>query len=319
MFRNSIKIGKLYGIEIRIDPSWLIIFFLISFSFSFELFPALYPQLSATTNITLGIVTALLFFASVIVHELSHSIYAKRHGIKIPRITLFLLGGVAELQEEPKTPKDELFMALAGPLASYVIALLFGGLWYLAAVYDLLSLQVISATVATINVAVATFNLIPAFPLDGGRVLRSIIWHFSGKFERSTYWASWTGRVFSYLLLLYGIIQFLLGSIVGGLWFFILSWFLYNAAVASYQQVLLKKVIGNKKVKDMMQEADFSELKDNELSPNDSFMKAVDLIRSKGKDIVYVGNGNNTVGFITRDDIRSILNRKSNHKLTRGK
>jgi Zn-dependent protease/CBS domain-containing protein len=246
-----LRLFSFRGIPIRLDASWFAIAVLVAWSLAAQLFPVWRPGLPRTTYWAMGIVGALGLFASIVVHELSHALVARRHDIPIDGITLFVFGGVAEMGTEPPSPKAELTMALAGPLMSIAIGLaalavsaLAGGLP--GAVVTVL------AYLGLVNLLLAAFNLVPAFPLDGGRVLRALLWRRHGSLMRATHTASRIGIAFSVALMVLGGLRVLLGDLLGGVWFFLIGMFLRQAADASYQQVLVRGALANEPVRRFM-------------------------------------------------------------------
>jgi Zn-dependent protease/predicted transcriptional regulator len=247
MFSHSIRLGKILGIEIEVDYTWFIILALVAFAIAREL-PGKLEGLPAGFHWLLGIVIALLLFASVLLHELSHSILAKMNGLGIAGITLFLFGGVSKLVKEPRSAFSELQIAIVGPLVSLVLAGLFGVAHFLApgAV-----LKTIFGLSALINLWLAVFNLLPGLPLDGGRVLRAIIWHLSGSFAKATRIASIAGQGIGFFLVFVGILT-LFGNVLGGLWMAFIGWFLIQAAQSSYQQSILRRLLSGMRVESLM-------------------------------------------------------------------
>ena len=246
MFRidTAFNLGKIFGIQFRLHYTWFIIFLLVTVSLSWQLFPMLYPGWSGLTYWVIGIVTSLLFFASVVTHELAHSLVARFYGIPVRSITLFIFGGVAQITREAARPGVEFKMAAAGPVCSLVIGGLFALLWLFT--QDIVEpIAALAFWLAQINVVLAIFNLIPGFPLDGGRVFRSLIWRFTGNYKRSTQIAVRVGQGVGYLFILVGILIIFLQpffqplglSWFSGLWLAFIGWFLENAASASYRQV----------------------------------------------------------------------------------
>lgn len=252
MWSGGMRIAKIFGIEIWLDYSWLIIFFLILITFTAGLLPAQYPGLSRPTAVVTGVITTLLFFASVIAHELSHSVYAKSQGLEIRRITLFVFGGASELTDEPKSPGQEFIMSALGPLTSLALGALFGAVWLAGRGLSYLPLTALGGILSIINVSLGIFNLLPGFPLDGGRMLRSIIWKRTGSLEKSTRYASVTGQIVAVLLMLYGLAEILFARLTGGLWLILIGLFLYQAATISYQQTMLRLALKDAKVSDIM-------------------------------------------------------------------
>lgn len=248
----AIPIGKVAGIPIALDYSWFVIFFLLVWTIGFAMMPASYPGLSQFDYLFIGVVSALLLFVSILVHELAHSIVAKRNGLKIRQITLYLLGGVSEMEEEPGNPSLELRMAAAGPLTSLAIAALLGGAWLLSASLGLSPLvQAPVYYTALVNALVAGFNLIPAFPMDGGRVFRSILWKRNGDMARSTVTASNAGRIFAYLLIFLGAFT-MFYDLISGVWLVLVGWFISSSATASLRQTIMLEDIRGVRAGDLM-------------------------------------------------------------------
>lgn len=232
---GGVKIAEVWGIPIAVHPSWLVIFALFAWSLARGYFPIEYPGWDAATYWAVGAVTALLAFGSVLVHELGHSRVALRNGLPIRGITLFVFGGVAQIGREAATPGAEFRIAIAGPLTSFALAGLFAGARVLAGEVDVVAAP--AFWLARINATVALFNLLPGFPLDGGRVLRAIVWQKTGSFERATRAAALTGRVVANGFILLGILGVLRGNVMGGVWIALIGWFLENAARQTGAQV----------------------------------------------------------------------------------
>ncbi|GAB4126442.1 MAG: site-2 protease family protein [Rhodothalassiaceae bacterium] len=226
------------GFRVKANPSWLLLAALIVWSLGGGFFPMRYPGLSGSTYWAMAVLgTALLFF-SLLFHEFSHSLLARRRGMKIGGITLFLFGGVAELTEEPPSPRIEAEVAAAGPLSSLLLAALFHLLALgLAAIGFPQHWNGVFAYAATINIVLALFNLVPGFPLDGGRLLRAFLWHRSGDMLAATRTASRIGKFFAYLLIGLGILSFLTTGALGGMWWVLIGFFLMSAASAAYEQL----------------------------------------------------------------------------------
>jgi Zn-dependent protease/CBS domain-containing protein len=253
MFGNRIKLFKLLGFEVRVDWSWIIIAILIAWSLSKGLFPSYYKNLSPQTYWWMGIIGAAGLFLSIIAHEFSHSLVARKYGLPMKGITLFIFGGVAEMEDEPPSAKVEFMMAIAGPLCSILIALIFYGIH--AAGKQAGLAQPINGVVGYlgwINGILAVFNLLPAFPLDGGRVLRSILWGVKKNLRWATYVSSRIGSGFGILLIVLGVIQVFRGNFVGGMWWFLIGMFLQGAAKASYQQLLTRRALEGESVRRFM-------------------------------------------------------------------
>ena len=252
MFGRRITLFKMLGFEVRVDASWLIIAVLIVWSLAVGVFPYRLPGLPSATYWWMGIFGALGLFVSIVVHEFSHSIVARRNGLPMKGITLFVFGGVAEMESEPPDPKTEFLMALAGPLASLAI----GAVFYVigAAAATSLPLEVVTVLnyLAQINWLLAIFNMIPAFPLDGGRVLRALLWQRSGNLVSATRTAAFAGSIFGALLMAGGLLQLFYGNFIGAVWWFLLGMFLRSVSAASYQRVLMQSVLEGEPVRRFM-------------------------------------------------------------------
>lgn len=241
------KIATIMGIPIRVHFSWLIVFGLITWSLSTFYFPEAAPDLPTASYWIKGVLAALLLFASVTFHELAHSYVAIRYGISIDSITLFVFGGVAQMKAEPPNPKAEFWIAIAGPLSSLFLAVLF----FIVSVATVGGVKALSFYLAKINLIISLFNLIPGFPMDGGRILRSVIWHKTSNFFRATQAASSTGRKIALFFIFFGIFS-LFTRMPGGFWLILIGWFLYSAAQTSYQQSALQETLSGVKVGDVM-------------------------------------------------------------------
>ena len=252
MFRTSLKLFKVFGIEIRLDLSWFIIFALFVYYFGFQYFPDILPGASRGTLAIVTLVTVILFFSSALVHEISHSLVARRQGTQVKRIILFIFGGMAQIEKEPETAKGEFIMAIAGPVASFILAIIFGIIWFFSRSIGPVGEP--ARYLAIINIILGTFNLLPGYPLDGGRVLRSIVWKVTGNLRRATFIASTVGRIIGFLLIGTGIVFFFYGNFLNGVWLAFIGWFLQSSARAGYRQVLFRTVVEGVKVKDVMNE-----------------------------------------------------------------
>ena len=259
MFGPRWRLFRLLGIPVSLDASWLIILALLTLSFATG-FPAILQEyfpggapLAPYAYWVMGLIAAVGFFGCILLHELGHAVVARARGMPIRGITLFLFGGVAELGDEPPSASTEFLMAVAGPLVSVVLAVLF---WLLAVIgyhgHWPHPVVIVLGYLGAINAFVLAFNLIPAFPLDGGRVLRSILWGVTGNLRRSTYWASSAGRAFAWLLIAFGIFQFFMGNWLGGIWMGLIGMFLNSAAQSGYQQVLVREALQGEPVRRFM-------------------------------------------------------------------
>jgi Zn-dependent protease/predicted transcriptional regulator len=248
-FQKGIRIATIAEIPIYLHVSWFVIFGLVAWSLSHGYFPARYPDLPVATYWAKGLVASLLLFASVLAHELGHSLVARRHDIDIASITLFIFGGLASLEEDPRSPGAEFQVAIAGPLTSLVVAGLFAGV---AAVVPPASPgAAVAGYVAFLNVVLAAFNLVPALPLDGGRVLRAVLWKVWGR-ARGTRVAAGAGTGFAYLLIAYGIFGLFVGAGLGGVWAILIGWFVKEASTAAGRQGQLQEVFADVRVGDVM-------------------------------------------------------------------
>jgi Zn-dependent protease len=253
MFAKRVKLFKLLGFEVRIDASWIVIAVLIAWSLSTGLFPFHYKNLSIQTYWLMGIVGAVGLFLSIIVHEFCHSLVARKYGIPMKGITLFIFGGVAEMGDEPSSAKAEFMMAAAGPLSSILIALVFYGMYTTSTGTLPKPISGVIEYLAYINGILAAFNLVPAFPLDGGRILRSILWGLKKNLPWATRISAGIGSAFGVLLIILGVYHVLSGDFIGGMWWFLIGMFLQGAAKASYQQLVTRKALEGEPVRRFMQ------------------------------------------------------------------
>jgi Zn-dependent protease len=259
---GGFRIARIFGINIHMDPSWIFIFLLVTWNLSGVIFPSIHPDWSTPLNIGLGILASILFFGSVLAHELSHSLMARAKGLPVGRITLFIFGGAADIGREPPSPGSEFLIAIIGPITSAVLGILFlvfgalsmngfgAGVDLSGGFQSLTPLATIFFWLGPINILLAVFNMVPGFPLDGGRVLRSILWKISKNLRLATRWATITGQFIAWLFIATGIAMVIglevpvFGSgLIGGLWLAFIGWFLNNAAVQSYRQVVVEDML----------------------------------------------------------------------------
>ena len=253
MFGKRMKLFKLLGFEVRIDLSWLVIAVLVTWSLAKGAFPYWYPALAPATYWIMGVVGALGLFISIVAHEFCHSLVARKFGMSMKGITLFIFGGVAEMGDEPPTARAEFMMAIVGPLSSLAI----GAVFYLIHRGGMTAgwptpVNAVTYYLFYINLILAAFNLLPAFPLDGGRVLRSILWGAKDNLRWATRVSSAIGTAFGIGLILVGVLQFIAGNVVGGVWMFLIGMFLRSAAQMSYQQLLVRKALEGEPVRRFM-------------------------------------------------------------------
>jgi Zn-dependent protease/CBS domain-containing protein len=251
MFGTSWRVGRIAGIEVRVDTSWAVIALLITYSM-YQRASTLYPELSGAGAVWIGVLATVLFFGSVLVHELAHALVAQARGIRVLDITLFLFGGATRARVESRGPGDEFLIALVGPLTSGLLAALFGIVAGLGS--DALSTPLAGTFgyLAWTNLLLAGFNLVPGFPLDGGRLLRSAIWRATGSLSRATRIASLSGQAVGWLLVAGGVAFLLAGDLAGGIWFAFIGWFLVQAARSSYQELQLQQLLRGVEAEDVM-------------------------------------------------------------------
>lgn len=254
--RSQVKLGRIGGIAIGLHYSWFIIALLIAFSLTNH-FHAVRPEWKEGIIWTAAIITAILFFATLLLHELAHSLVAKSYGLRVRAITLFALGGVSQIESDPANAKAEFWIAIVGPLTSFVIGV---GLWALARFSGAPNAgepaSPVNATLlwlGYINIALAFFNMVPGYPLDGGRVLRAILWWITGSAERATRWAAQVGQVVAFGFILWGLYRFFVGANFGGLWIAFIGWFLLDAARSSYFQAGIIAGLRNHRVEEVME------------------------------------------------------------------
>lgn len=251
--RRSLKLITLFDIPVEINYSWFIILGLVIFTLARGYFPMTNPELSAVAHWMMAVVAAVLLFASLLAHEFSHSLVAQKHQLPIRGITLFVFGGVAHMEKEPSSPAIEFKMAVAGPAMSFFLSAVF---WALTQIFFNLGIHkaILSITsyLYLLNLVVGIFNLIPGFPLDGGRVLRAALWSYYKDIKKATAIASTLGKGFAFFLIAMGFLNLFAGSIISGIWFIFIGLFLQEAAEISYKQVVMKKMLTGFQVKDIM-------------------------------------------------------------------
>lgn len=317
---NGFRIGKIFNININIDWSWLLIFGLVSWSLASS-FAQMHADWTPIMQWGMAILAALLFFLSVLAHELAHSLVARAQGVPVRNITLFMFGGVSNIQKEPASPINEFLVAIVGPLTSFILGGAFlllgtGGIALsnvaVTNMTDLLSqlgpANTIFIWLGSVNILVGLFNLIPGFPLDGGRVVRSILWGITNDLKKATRWASWLGQGVAWLLIFAGMsmlfgaqIPILGTGFINGLWLIFIGWFLQNAAVQSYRRVVVQDILEDVPVKRLMNPnvpqapADISveEFVDNHLMQSDD-------------QAFIVFDDDKMVGLITIEDVRKL-------------
>lgn len=298
----QIKLGRVWGIPIGLHPTWFLIFIFVTFSLASGYFPAEYPQLPAWAHWGLGALTSILFFASVLAHELGHAWVALRSGIAVKSITLFIFGGAAHIASEPKSAGAEFRIALAGPAVSLGLAGLFGGLFVLDQAVPFLAAP--SIYLARINLMLALFNMIPGFPLDGGRVLRALVWRYTGNLLKATRVASISGQVVAFIFMGLGALSLLQGQVFNGLWLGLIGWFLQNAAASAYAQMRFEQVLRDVTVAQVMLPVGRPwDGPDTRVTPEMDLVSALRRMEELGAAHVVVTSGGWMHGILTRDQV----------------
>ena len=302
MFSRAVPIVDILGFRIKVDPSWLLIAALVVWTLSGGYFPERVPGLGRGVYLGLGIVTALAFFAGLVLHELAHSLVARRFGLKIGGITLFVFGGVAELDEEPASARSEFWIAIAGPAMSLLLAgicRLGGAVLKGAGAAE--PAQAVLEYLALINLILAVFNLLPAFPLDGGRVLRAALWQRSGDVITATRKASRVSELLAYVIMALGLLELFSGSPTGGLWQVLIGMFLLSAARGTYQQLVTRTALGGRTAGAMMTRGVVR------ARPEDSLADVVDrLMLPNALSFLPVTEGEHLLGYVDTALIRRI-------------
>lgn len=300
MFGKGWRLFSLSGFEVRLDPSWLVLAVLVAWSLA-TYFPTVVHGYAPITYWAMGIATTAGLFVSIVLHEFAHSVVARRHDLPMRGITLFIFGGVAEMGSEPPSATAEFRMAAAGPALSVVLGLVLLGVNALAATVSPAPVRAVVDYLGSLNLMLAAFNLIPAFPLDGGRVLRAILWRRSGNLTTATRTASRIGTGFGVVLMVLGAIVFLSGLIVQGIWYFVLGMFLRRLAAESYQQVLMRRALEGEPVRRFMTTDVVT------IPPTATVQELVDdyVYRSHHK-LYPVVDGGRLQGCVTTERIRTI-------------
>ena len=317
---KGFRIGKIFGINIHIDWSWLLIFGLVSWSLA-STFGQLHTEWTGLMQWGIALSAALLFFMSVLAHELAHSLVARSRGVPVRNITLFMFGGVSNIQRDPSSPVDELLVTIVGPLTSFLLGAIFllsgTGSFALAnmnlmnastMVSQLGPFGTILLWLGSVNILVGLFNLIPGFPLDGGRIVRSILWGITDNLQKATRWASWMGQAVAWALIFAGMamlfgarIPFLGSGFINGIWIIFIGWFLQSAAVQSYRKLVIQDILEDTPVKRMM----YTDVP--VVNANLSVQTLIDnYIMQTDNRAFIVFDGERMVGLVTIEDIRDI-------------
>ncbi|HEX5084529.1 MAG TPA: site-2 protease family protein [Blastocatellia bacterium] len=329
---RGLYIGRIFGVNIHIDWSWILIFLLVTWSLAAGLFPAWHPDWSMGLRWGVAVAASLLFFVSILLHELSHSLVARAHGLPVRRITLFLFGGVSNIEREPQTPKTEFLMAVVGPITSILLGLIFLAL----AAFSIASAHItdgdpqtvarrlgpvttLLAWLGPINIILGLFNLIPGFPLDGGRILRSALWSWTKDLRKATAWAAGIGRLTGWLFIAAGIamglgarLPFFGTGLISGLWLIFIGWFLNSAAASSYEQTVVRNILEDVPVFRLMR------LNVPTVSPSLLVSHLVyDYVMGADDRAFPVMEGAQLVGMVSMKDIRKVPREEWDHVTVR--
>jgi len=296
---TSIKLGRIFGVDVGIHWSWIFIFFIVTWSFATGVLDHFYPQWSGTQRWTVGALVAGVFFLSILAHELSHAIVSNRSGLPVKSITLFVFGGVANLTREPASAGTEFRIAIVGPLTSLALGALFAAGWAVLLPFSDGAAGV-SANLSIINVSLALFNMLPGFPLDGGRVFRSIVWARNRDRLRATRTASMVGEWIAYGIMAIGIGYTIFGNLFSGVWFLLIGFFLRNASSASYEQLLTEQSLSGVRVRDVMRAGV------EQVPPDVTLEQLVHehVLRRNARCFAVVGGGQ-FLGLISLTDVRN--------------
>lgn len=298
---GGVDVARIFGIRLRLDWSWFAVLVLLTWTFATFDFPYRAPNLAASIYWMLGLSSALLLFGSVLIHELAHAIAARRRGIPVDRITLFIFGGVAEMRMEARRPVDEFALTIVGPLASLALAGVFWLLGRAALGAGIEPVFLLTGTLARLNLILAVFNMVPAFPLDGGRILRSALWQLTGDLSRATTWATRIGRLFGWLLIVAGAWMFVAYEArLAGAWAIFLGWFLAGAAASAERQNRMRRV------RSSLASTPVSAIVDPTEGPVSAAVSLADLLRQSADAVPgharLVERDGLLVGAVTLDD-----------------
>jgi Zn-dependent protease/predicted transcriptional regulator len=297
MFTQSVRFGKIFGIPVGVNYSWFIVFVLVTLTFGSQ-FAGMYPDWSLPTYYIAALISSILFFLSVLLHELGHSLAAQSKGIKVKAITLFIFGGVAQISREPDRPMTEFYIAIMGPVVSVLLAIIFGVFTYvIGGIND--PVAVVTGRLAFINTVLVLFNMLPGFPLDGGRVLRAVLWFFTGSYDRATRIASGVGQGFAYLFIIAGIWFIVGGNWMQGVWIAFIGWFLLTAAQQVSHYVTFRSALAGTVARDVM---------DTECPRIDADISVLSLVEDhmlkSGRRCYLVTEGGELAGLVTLHQIK---------------
>lgn len=299
MFRHTIPIGKVFGISIDLDYSWFLIVGLFAWMLAASYFPRQFPTAGPGLDWAMGALASVLLFACVLVHELGHSVMAQLNGLQVPRITLFLFGGVSQIAAEPGTASQEFWIAFIGPLVSLALAAFF---WEIEPLlHPIAPWGGVAQILALMNLVLALFNLIPGFPLDGGRVLRAAVWRATGSFSRATAIAALTGRFFGFAMIAWGIWSIFEGQFLNGIWIAFIGWYLESAANSQLQIQSVRHLAESHRVADAMRR-DLPRI-----GPETTLQQLVDhFVLTETNGYFVVSDGFGREGLITLAAIRAV-------------
>jgi Zn-dependent protease/predicted transcriptional regulator len=302
MFGKRIPLFKLFGFTVNVDLSWFILALLVSWSLAKSLFPHYYKGFTNETYWWMGIAGAVGLFISIIFHEFSHSLVARQFGLPMKGITLFIFGGVAEMESQPESPKAEFLMAIMGPVSSVLL----GAAFYLVIMLGKNAgwpgpVNGVLRYLMVINFVLAGFNLLPAFPLDGGRVLRSILWVIRGNLRWATRIASGLGSAIGIFLIVLGFLSFITGNFIGGIWYFLIGMFIQQASRMSYSQLLMRKALAGEEIERFMKTEPVS------VSPSSTVEQLVnDYFYKYHYKMFPVSNGDGLIGCVSLKQVKEL-------------
>lgn len=299
----GIRIARVLGFDLRLDLSWFVVFLLVVWTFARYVFPSRVAGYGPIVYGAMAFAGAVLFFGSVLLHELAHSVVARARGIPVEGITLFIFGGVARVRSDVENPKDEFLITVVGPLSSAFIGLILLGFARVGDAWGIPEpVTGVASYLAFLNLVLAGFNLIPGFPLDGGRMFRSLVWHVSKDLRKATRWASYTGRGFGLLLIGYGILTLWAGELVWAMWLIFIGWFLAQAAEASYRQMILRRILEGVRALEAMTRAPET------LRPKMTLRDVVDqyFLRRRYNSFPVEDDQGNLLGLITLSQVKEV-------------
>ena len=300
---TGIRIARVLGFDLRLDLSWFVVFLLVLWTFAQYVFPGRVVGYGPVVYGAMAFAGAVLFFVSVLLHELAHSVVARARGIPVEGITLFIFGGMARVRADVENPKDEFLITVVGPLSSAFIGLILLGFARVGAAWGITEpVTGVASYLALLNLILAGFNLIPGFPLDGGRMFRSLVWYVSKDPRKATRWASYTGRAFGLLLIGCGILTLWEGGLVWGMWLIFIGWFLAQAAEASYRQLILRRILEGVTALEAMTRAPET------LRPEVTLRDVVDqyFLRRRYNSFPVEDDQGNLLGLITLSQVKKV-------------